>query len=176
MTKKIRQKIRMAATALAAAVLGLAALPMTAHAVPIISINDVTAVEGNSGVNFFDFTVSLSEASTETIRVRGDTADGTAFAGEDFSSVVGSIGTFTPGVTSLTFRVFVTGDSISELDETFLVNLTDPVNVTIGDGVGIGTILNDDGPLIAAPEPAPLGLFLVGLMAFGFLRRTRAAG
>jgi hypothetical protein len=40
----------------------------------------------------------------------------------------------------------VRGDTIAEDDETFFVNLSSPANVTIADGQGMGTILNDDTP------------------------------
>jgi hypothetical protein len=38
----------------------------------------------------------------------------------------------------------VNGDYVFEPDETFTVNLASPVNVTISDGQGLGTITNDD--------------------------------
>jgi hypothetical protein len=42
--------------------------------------------------------------------------------------------------------VLVNGDLQSELDETFLLNLSQPVNAIIGDGQAIGTIINDERP------------------------------
>ena len=42
----------------------------------------------------------------------------------------------------------ITGDTIFEPDETFTITLSDPEEGTlIGDGVAVGTIINDD------PEP-----------------------
>jgi hypothetical protein len=38
----------------------------------------------------------------------------------------------------------VLGDTIDEANETFFVNLLSPVNATITDGQGVGTITNDD--------------------------------
>src|SRR5439155_9640262 len=40
----------------------------------------------------------------------------------------------------------VNGDTISEPDETFFVNLSSPTNATIARAQGLGTILNDDQP------------------------------
>ena len=40
--------------------------------------------------------------------------------------------------------VSVKGDTAVEADETFTLALSSPVNATIGDGQGTGTILNDD--------------------------------
>ena len=51
---------------------------------------------------------------------------------------------FAPGQTSQTFTVLVQGDVLDEIDETFLVNLTSPVNVNIADGQGVGTITDND--------------------------------
>ena len=45
---------------------------------PRISINDVSATEGNSGTTPFTFTVSLSAAHDEPVTVNYATADGTA--------------------------------------------------------------------------------------------------
>lgn len=43
-----------------------------------------------------------------------------------------------------TFSVQVKADLIKELNETFFVNLSGPVNATIADMQGLGAILNDD--------------------------------
>ncbi|RWA98159.1 MAG: hypothetical protein EOQ39_35870, partial [Mesorhizobium sp.] len=61
--------------------------------------------------------------------------------------------TFLPGATTATINVPVNGDTIFEPDETFTLNLSNPVNVTIADGQGLGTILNDD----AAPPTISVG-------------------
>src|SRR6185436_3783713 len=52
-------------------------------------------------------------------------------------------------VTSQTISVVVNGDTQSEPDETFTVNLSGAVSASIADGQGTGTIVNDD----AAPQP-----------------------
>ena len=56
--------------------------------------------------------------------------------------------TFAPGQTSKTVDVPVQGDRLDEDDETFSVDLSSPTNATIGDGHGVGTIVDDD------PAPA----------------------
>ena len=48
------------------------------------------------------------------------------------------------GATSKTFTVTINGDTASEADETFTVNLSNPVGATIADGQAMGTITNDD--------------------------------
>jgi hypothetical protein len=47
-------------------------------------------------------------------------------------------------VTSQTITVPVLGDVLDEDDETFDVRLENPVNATIADDKGIGTIVDDD--------------------------------
>ncbi|RWP90297.1 MAG: autotransporter domain-containing protein [Mesorhizobium sp.] len=116
-----------------------------------ISVGDVAIVEGDAGTTSAQFAVTLSSASANSISVQVGTADGTATAGSDY--VAQSVGlTFLPGATTATINVPVNGDTISEPDETFTLNLSNPVNVTIADGQGLGTILNDDAALPTAPN------------------------
>ncbi|HWN09270.1 MAG TPA: Calx-beta domain-containing protein [Pyrinomonadaceae bacterium] len=117
---------------------------------PTISIDDVTHVEGNvSGVDNdpdltnYDFTVTLSNPSYQTITVEYATANNTAVAPGDFNAVTTTTLTFLPGETSKPLTVVVKGDTIYELDETFFVNLSNPTNATTTDQ-GVGTITNDD--------------------------------
>ena len=112
---------------------------------PTLSVNDVTVTEGQSGIVNANFAVTLSAPSGQTISVGYATADGTATAGSDYIATGGNL-VFNPGITSRTLTVQVTSDTLDELDETFLANLTDPANATIADGQGVGTITDDDNP------------------------------
>jgi hypothetical protein len=51
---------------------------------------------------------------------------------------------FLAGDTTKQVTVNVTGDTVFENNETFLVNLSNAINATIGDNQGVGTITNDD--------------------------------
>jgi hypothetical protein len=64
-------------------------------------------------------------------------------AGNDYLSASGALA-FAPGQTANTITVVVPGDSLKEANETFFVNLSNPVNATVTKGQGVGTILNDD--------------------------------
>ena len=108
-----------------------------------VSVNDVALAEGNSGITNFAFTVSLSFANEQPVSVTLSTSNGTATAGSDYMAV-NTVVTFAPGVTTQTVIVPVIGDTNVEPDETFFVNLTNAVNATIFDGVGQGTIIDDD--------------------------------
>ncbi len=115
---------------------------------PTLALNDVSKNEGNSGTTAFDFTVTLSEASAQTVTVIYRTQNGTATAGSDYAATEGQL-TFTPGQTSRTVTVQVNGDTAVEPDETFLVSLQNPTNATIADPQGTGTIVNDDTAVVS---------------------------
>ena len=108
-----------------------------------ISIGDVSVTEGNSGFTGTTFTVSLSAPSTLQVTVNYATANGTATAGSDYVAGTGLV-TFPPGTTQRTIAVVVNGDPLNEANETFFVNLSNPVNSTLNKSQGIGTIVNDD--------------------------------
>ena len=114
---------------------------------PVLRINNVSKAEGNSGTTPFSFTVSLSPASAGTVTVKYATANDTATAGSDYTAASGTL-TFVPGETSKMVTVNVIGDTIPEPNETFFVNLSSPSGATLFDGQGLGTILNDDGPVL----------------------------
>jgi flagellar biosynthesis protein FliQ len=90
------------------------------------------------------FTVTVTGATALPATVNFATADGSATAGSDYTAVSGVL-TFAPGVTTQLITVPVLGDTLSEPNETFFVNLTTPTNATLADGQGLGTITNDDG-------------------------------
>ncbi len=112
---------------------------------PSISIGDASGLEGNAGTAPFTFTVSLSNASTQTVTVNYAAAAGSATTPEDFQASAGVV-TFTPGLTSQPVVVLVNGDTTEEPDQNFFVNLSGAANATILDGAGEGTIQNDDAP------------------------------
>ena len=126
---------------------------------PTLSINDVSASEGNSGTTVFTFTVTSSlPAPAGGITFDIATADGTAQddtpPSEDNDYVAKSLTaqTITAGNTSYTFAVTVNGDTLVENNETFFVNLTNVANATVLDGQGQGTIQNDDTPLLVISQ------------------------
>jgi hypothetical protein len=89
------------------------------------------------------FTVTLSATSAQTVTVDWATADGTATAGSDYQSASGTL-TVPAGQTMGTITVLVNGDRLGELDETFVVKLSSPINAIIADGQGVGRILDDE--------------------------------
>ncbi|HJZ79844.1 MAG TPA: Calx-beta domain-containing protein, partial [Pyrinomonadaceae bacterium] len=110
---------------------------------PTVSINDVTQAEGNSGPTNFDFDVTLSAASGQTVTVDYNAFAGTAILGADFQPAGGTV-TFNPGETKKQITVIVNGDTQDEPDKTFQVGLSQVANATYGKINGTGTIVNDD--------------------------------
>ncbi|MEH2115632.1 Calx-beta domain-containing protein [Nostoc sp.] len=111
---------------------------------PAISISDVSITEGNTGTTNANFTITLSNPSSQQVTVNYNTSDGTAnTVDSDYNSTPGTI-IFAPGETSKTLSIGVIGDNKFETDETFGVNLLSATNATITDSLGVGTIINDD--------------------------------
>lgn len=92
--------------------------------------------------------MTLSSASTGAVTVKYATANSTAVAGSDYTAVPTTTLTFPPGQTSQLVTVTATGNTVIEPNEAFAVNLSGAVGATIFDGQGVGTILNDDGPVL----------------------------
>ena len=120
---------------------------------PSLSIDDVTANEGNGGPTIFTFTVTSSlPAPVGGITFDIATADGTAQDGnpvsEDTDYVAQSLTgqTIPEGLTTYSFQVTVNGDTKNEaVCETFFVNLSNATNATIADPQGQGSITDEDG-------------------------------
>jgi hypothetical protein len=121
-------------------------------ATPALSIADASEDEGNSGNSPLAFTVTLSAPSASTVTVNYATANGTATAGTfgsaDYVATNGTL-TFSPGTTTQTIAVQIRGDATIESNETFTVNLSGASNATIIDAQAIGTIVNDDLPVLS---------------------------
>jgi hypothetical protein len=148
-------------------------------AAPTLSINDVTVTEGNTGTTPATFTVTLSAQSGKTVTVTYATADGTAMAGSDYVPAAGEL-IFAPGETSKQITVLVNGDLLDEPNETFFVDLTIPVNATISDGQGQGTIVDDDealpGKVTGGGQIAVMHNGSTGRANFGFNVQRKAIG
>ena len=118
--------------------------------VPIVSINDVAVAEGNQGQTDAVFTVSLSNASNEPVKVKYKVMPGTAQPTSDYLTVgtprSGGEVVIPPLTTTAEIKVQIVGNTRKEPDETYFVVLEKPEGATIGDGTGNGTIVNDDGP------------------------------
>ncbi len=143
---------------------GLGTIPANdANQQPVVSINDVSVVEGDA-LGEALFTVSLSQASGRAVTVNFQTADGTAKASGPFADYTARTGTvtFAAGETTKTIAIPILGDIFREgvaqfaeadtnytlADEKFTVVLSTPTNATINDGTGEAVIGNGSDTVI----------------------------
>ena len=108
------------------------------------SIADASADEADGSMQF---TVTLPGSTFETSvewATKEDTGgDDPATEGKDYAAASGTL-SFAPGDTSKTFTVTLNDDDVKEKDETFTIQLANPVNATLTDAAAIGTIDDDD--------------------------------
>ncbi|HEU4513367.1 MAG TPA: Calx-beta domain-containing protein [Nocardioidaceae bacterium] len=112
-----------------------------------LSIDDVSVIEGETAT----FTVRLSRATNQAVSFDFATSNGTASSTSDFTASSGTR-TIPAGATSTTFTVATTNDVSVEDTETFSATLSKAVNAAIKDGVGTGTITDNDGPTLSVGD------------------------
>jgi hypothetical protein len=122
-----------------------------------LSIGDASVTEGGN----LSFNVSLSRLVDVDTVITYSTADGSATtADSDFTGQTLQSLTIPAGQTSGTITVVTTADNKVELDETMTVQLqgvnASGRNVTIDDGSGMGTILNNDTATVSISNPSVL--------------------
>ncbi len=108
-----------------------------------LSIGDGSVLEGNRYTSRLVLKVTISSPISDWIWVDYQTVNGTALANKDYYATGGTL-TFGPGVTTQTITLWILGERKREANETFSVQLSGAVNATIGDSLGVATILNDD--------------------------------
>jgi Calx-beta domain/Bacterial Ig domain len=111
---------------------------------PVVSIADGSAPEGNSGTVARSLTVSLSAVTDTDVAVRYTTSNGTASAGSDYRPVTDGVVLVPAGATSAPAPLGVIGDGDYEPDETVLVTLSNQIGATLGDGAATFLIANDE--------------------------------
>lgn len=107
-------------------------------------------IEGNTDTTYAYFLLQFTGVRTtpdEILSVCYSTRDGTATAGEDYLSVTGKL-TLYPDENQAVIPVEILGDIRSEANETFYLDVFDPVGGSFGTGVetltAVRTIVNDD--------------------------------
>jgi hypothetical protein len=131
------------------------------------SIDDVAIAEGNAGTTNLTFTISRT-VNANACSVNYAITGGSAASGSDYQTFTNGTAGFTAGgVLSQTVTVVLNGDQTVELDETILMTLSNPVNGSILDGSGTGTIQNDDAATITVSNPSVVeGTFGTAAMIF----------
>lgn len=114
-----------------------------------------TVAEGGAGTLtrayfLLEFT-GVRAKSDDVLSVDYVTRDGTAKAGSDYLAVSGTLKLY-PGENQAVIPVEIVGDNQAEADETFYLDVSNPVGGSFGEGVikltAMRTIANDDGSLI----------------------------
>jgi len=103
---------------------------------PAVSVSDVTANALLTQPRLMKFWVTLDRPLEDYAVVDVATVDGTAVAGVDYLPASKTV-IFPPMVTAQSVWVWVLPGSAGK---SFTVEATNPVNITIGDGIGTGTI------------------------------------
>ena len=125
---------------------------IAADPMPGLTIDDAAPVaEGNDAV----FTVTLHPQSSQVATVEYTTEDGTADAGDDYTTIAETL-TFSPGQTTKIIRVPVLVDATQESSETFTVELSTPMGTTLADSTGLGTITADPMPGLSIGDAEPV--------------------
>ncbi|PYS55308.1 MAG: hypothetical protein DMF76_26115, partial [Acidobacteria bacterium] len=131
-----------------------------------------SVVEGNSGQRQAVFYVFLSAPANVDVTVQYSTQDRTATAGSDYVAASGTlIFPANSTTTTLSVSVPVLGDTDIEPHEFFELRLSNPTNADIERAIGVGTIINDDGPRtlsindVAVTNDFPTAVFTVSLSA-----------
>ncbi len=120
---------------------------------PSLSVNDVTVNESAATATF---TVLLSKTSATPVTFNFATIDGTATAGNDYTSTSNSR-TIPAGSLGTTITVPIKEDALDEADETYTLALSNVVNATVLDGEGRGTIVDNDAtPTLSINDAAAL--------------------
>jgi subtilisin family serine protease len=118
-----------------------------------LSVDDVSVLEADDGSRKAVFTLLLSRPAPGPVTWTAQTFDGKAIAGLDYVGLAPDMGTIPKGDVAATFEVPLLGDDLDEHDEDFYVQITASGSGTVvGDGIGHGTILNDDKPLLAIAD------------------------
>jgi len=120
----------------------------------MLSVNDVSVNEGDSGTKLMTFTASLSGTSATPVTFDVTTTDGTAVGGADFIAQAGMPQTIPAGMLSRTFSIAIKGETTVEPLEYFYVSLGNVVGANLTDGQGIGYIINNDGALLSINDIA----------------------
>ncbi len=115
-----------------------------------LSINSPTVAEGDDGTTTLTFEVVRNGGTKSVVKVDyADAGTGTAISGEDYEAIGTGTLTFNHDETRKTIEVKVNADTAAELDETVVIELSNPYNAALAtDSTGTGTITNDDDAVL----------------------------
>ena len=110
-----------------------------------IAMGSAQVVEGQPGAhNMAVFPITVSPASSQNISIGYATGPQSATSPSDFTATSGTL-VIPAGTTTASIAVPVIGDTLIELDESFVLNLFNNSAGVLTTTSAIGTIINDDG-------------------------------
>ena len=124
----------------------------TAVQKPVLNFERRVAIEHDSGNKNVLLDITLSAPATQTITVNYTTVDGTAKAGVDYVAKSSSV-TFSPGQTTKTITVQITGNTVYQASRSLSLAVTAITNADIGQQGGI-EIRDNDGVWQNTDEPS----------------------
>jgi Ca2+-binding RTX toxin-like protein len=124
---------------------------------PILSINNVTVVEGQTSPQNAVLAVTLSAASTVPVTVQYTTSSGSAYDGSDYTTTTGTL-SFAAGELSKNISVPILNDDYSESDETFTVKLSNAVGAVFVPNQNSGTVTITDTLQASVTTILPAGI------------------
>lgn len=118
---------------------------------PLLTIADVQLVEGTGGATEASFLLTLDASAPDVVAIDYATVDVSATAGADYLPVAGTLFIF-PGTVSDIIRVPIVPDTLAELDETFRLVLTNPINIRLAREAALATVFDDDLPSLRGQD------------------------
>jgi hypothetical protein len=111
---------------------------------PMLEVSDTSADEGDAGNTPLFFTFTLDKpAGADGVVIEYATHDGSASAADDYVAVTSTV-TIPAGDTSVIVSIDAIGDTATEADESFSLDVLAVTGADVTDGQGLGTIRNDD--------------------------------
>lgn len=118
-----------------------------------INVTDAGLAITGASVNESAGTATITVTRTGgmgAVSVQADTANASALAGSDYSSTSIVLNWVNAETGPKTFTVPILNDTLSEILESFLVVLSNPVNIGITSGTAVVSITDDDPPIAVA--------------------------
>ncbi|MCB1100658.1 MAG: hypothetical protein KDN22_34165, partial [Verrucomicrobiae bacterium] len=115
---------------------------------PFLSAGNARVLESNGSVQI---AITLETATGAPVAVDYSFVNSTAQAGADFTATSGTI-TIPAGQTTATITVPIINDNIDELDETFTVQLSNPINAPLKTASATITIEDDDVSIVSISD------------------------
>ena len=104
----------------------------------MLSIANVSVIEGKMGSRLATFAISLSQPGSSAVTYN------TAMAGSDYLARSLTAQSIPAASTSATFAVTLLGDTFIEPNETYLVRINGVLGAMVANDTAIGTFVNDD--------------------------------